>query len=136
MSIQQVDQERPQRCTAPSQGWSVEIHPVRSTERALAACTRDFADAIHWASLALREGFTGRWTASGEAPFCCVRRIRRLWATLAASGVRRNSWKSRSLAKTYVSALSTTSSAEAWRKAAYWSICSAVVSSTRIVAEI
>ena len=37
-----------------------EIHPVRSTERALAGCTRDLAGAIHWASPALREGFTGR----------------------------------------------------------------------------
>jgi hypothetical protein len=32
---------------------------VRSTERALAGCTRDFAGAIHWASPALLEGFTG-----------------------------------------------------------------------------
>jgi len=39
-----------------------------------AGCTRDFAGAIHWASPALLEGFTGLLKRSDAAPFCCVRR--------------------------------------------------------------
>src|SRR6185437_16810539 len=57
-------------------------------------------------------GFIAPLAGSDAEPFWPKWRMRRLGGTLAAFGVRKKSWKSRSLAKTYVSALSTTSSAE------------------------
>src|SRR6185437_4401027 len=68
-----------------------------------------------WASSVGLAGFTAPLAGSGAAPFCPKRRMRRRGGTWAASEVRKKSWKSRSLAKTYASALFTTSSAEAWR---------------------
>src|SRR5215469_1683806 len=105
--------------TQPFQGWSVEIFPVQSTVLALPrnkqpdhALTTRTEDVDSTPAATFFPGCSG-------APLLPTFRTRRVDATCFACGVFRNSWKSRSFEKTWFSALSTTSSADARVKAAY-----------------